>query len=61
MYFVYILYSETLDKYYIGSTANVEKRLEKHLQKHSGFTARAKDWKVAFSEEFSDCLLRPKV
>ncbi|WP_435254320.1 GIY-YIG nuclease family protein [Tenacibaculum sp. A30] len=30
-YFVYILYSKTLDKYYIGSTNDVENRLRKHL------------------------------
>ncbi|AUP80250.1 GIY-YIG nuclease family protein [Flavivirga eckloniae] len=30
-YYVYILYSEKLDRCYIGSTSDVSKRLEKHL------------------------------
>jgi len=29
-YYVYILYSEKLNKYYIGSTGNPEDRLRKH-------------------------------
>ncbi|MGZ2368927.1 GIY-YIG nuclease family protein [Ancylomarina sp. YFZ004] len=30
MYFIYILYSETSDKYYVGYTVDVEKRLYFH-------------------------------
>ena len=30
MYYIYILYSKTIDKYYIGSTSNVENRLAFH-------------------------------
>ena len=30
MYYVYILYSEYLDKYYIGSTKDVNERLKQH-------------------------------
>jgi putative endonuclease len=30
MYFVYILYSSKTNKYYIGSTENVENRLKHH-------------------------------
>lgn len=51
-YFVYILYSEYLDKYYVGSTSNVEERLKKHLQNHRGFTGKAKDWKICYQESF---------
>jgi len=51
----YILYSESLDKFYIGSTRNsMEERLEKHLSYHNGFTAKAKDWSVVFMESFED-------
>ena len=32
----------------------MEKRLQKHLAVHKGFTNRAKDWRVVFTEEFSD-------
>ncbi|HUR64967.1 MAG TPA: GIY-YIG nuclease family protein [Chitinophagaceae bacterium] len=53
-YFVYILYSVTLDLYYIGSSADPEERLRKHLANHRGFTARAKDWSICFLESFAD-------
>ena len=49
----YILFSEKLNKYYIGSTrSSIEDRLKKHLSDHDGFTAKAKDWKVVFIELF---------
>ena len=53
-HFVYILYSVSLDLYYIGSSANPEERLRKHLANHHGFTSRAKDWVICYSEPFSD-------
>ncbi len=51
-YYVYILYSEKLDKFYVGHTKNVEKRLIKHKQTRKGFTSRAKDWIVVYQEEY---------
>ena len=55
MAYIYILYSSSLDKYYIGHTSTtVEERLCKHLQKHKGFTATANDWKVVYTEKFSN-------
>ena len=41
MHFVYILFSEPLNSYYVGRTADPENKLIKHLNKHRGFTARA--------------------
>ena len=49
---LYILYSEKLDRYYIGATGNLHKRLEKHIQSSSGFTSKAQDWKLVYSEEY---------
>ena len=61
---IYILHSEILDKFYIGSTdGKVELRLKKHLTDHKGFTGSAKDWKVVYTELFPDkhqALLREK-
>ena len=51
-FYVYILYSVALDKYYIGSTKDIASRLEKHLQSKKGFTAKAKDWILVYSEDF---------
>ena len=52
-YYVYILYSTKLDKFYIGSTQNIEERLKSHLSNHTGFTTRAKDWEVCYSETYA--------
>ena len=49
----YILYSLSLDRYYIGHTCEgLQERLRKHLSDHSGYTAKAKDWSVVYVEEF---------
>jgi putative endonuclease len=50
---MYILYSEHLDRYYIGQTENLEERLQSHLSGISGFTSKAKDWIVVYSETFA--------
>ena len=51
----YVLYSIALDRYYLGhSELSVEQRLVKHLSDHSGWTARAKDWRIMHREEFPD-------
>ena len=63
MHLVYILYSITLDKYYIGYTSNLEERLYKHVHSSKGFTSRAKDWTIVHHEEYStksDALMREK-
>jgi putative endonuclease len=51
----YILYSATLDRYYIGHTTEpMAERLRKHLSNHKSWTARAKDWEVKHREEWPD-------
>ncbi|WP_163410047.1 GIY-YIG nuclease family protein [Flavobacterium ajazii] len=52
MFYTYILYSETLDKYYIGSCENIQKRLNDHLNGRSTFTKTAKDWVLKYFENF---------
>jgi len=47
---VYILYSKSLDKYYIGHTLNMDERLKKHNNRHRGFTGKNDDWKVVYTE-----------
>jgi putative endonuclease len=51
-FYVYILFSEALNKYYIGSSRDINIRLEKHLHSNKGFTSKAKDWVLVYSEEF---------
>jgi putative endonuclease len=53
-YFFYILYSQSLDRYYYGYTSEtLERRLANHLSNHSGFTGKAKDWQVAYFETYA--------
>ena len=51
-YHFYILYSLSLDKYYIGHTSEIENRIRKHNASHKGFTGKANDWKVVYTEMF---------
>ncbi|AZB30186.1 GIY-YIG nuclease family protein [Chryseobacterium balustinum] len=55
MCFCYILYSKSLDKYYIGSSCeDLQERLKKHLSNHKGYTSKTKDWIIVYFEEFPD-------
>ena len=54
MFYIYILYSKSLTKFYIGHTSDdINERLRKHLSNHSGFTSKSKDWKIVYSESFA--------
>jgi len=54
---VYILYSKTLDKYYVGCTTDIlAERLRRHLSDHRGYTTKAKDWVVVYYETFEEKL-----
>jgi putative endonuclease len=45
--YVYILFSENLNKFYIGQTSNLVQRMEFHrASKSSKFTGKANDWEL---------------
>jgi putative endonuclease len=52
-YYIYILFSEIPDRYYIGSTSELEGRLKKHNHIHRGYTSAGKPWKLVYSESFN--------
>ena len=53
-YTFYILYSSSLDRYYIGHTGeDVEERLRKHLTHHKGYTSKAQDWQIVYTEKYA--------
>ena len=57
MYYVYIIYSKDIDKYYVGYTHDVDLRLSQHNSKNSYYsktTARANDWTLEHIEAFGD-------
>ncbi len=50
MAFVYILYSEELDRFYVGSCLDLDSRIKDHLEKrYFGFTSNATDWQLFLS------------
>jgi putative endonuclease len=56
-YFTYILYSEKCDKYYIGQTESLEKRIEEHNSGKGGtFSSSCMPWKLVYHESFSSRL-----
>ncbi|MFH1711735.1 MAG: GIY-YIG nuclease family protein [Patescibacteria group bacterium] len=52
MFSVYILYSASSDKYYIGSTADVEQRIKKHNSGSSRSTKPHRPWILVHEEKF---------
>ena len=53
-FFVYILKSEIDGTYYVGSTEELKKRLERHNQGRSLYTKRKRPWKLVYFEEHPD-------
>ncbi len=53
-FFVYILFSSTKEKFYIGFTSDIEQRILRHNQKSKGFTGNNNDWKIVYTETFSE-------
>ena len=51
-YIVYILFSISKNRYYIGYTSNLEERIIRHNQKSKGFTGNVNDWKVVYTESY---------
>ena len=48
MFFIYIIYSEKFDKYYVGHSSNPYRRLEEHNNKlFNTFTSKYRPWKLA--------------
>ena len=54
MFTVYIIYSLTLNKYYVGYTTDITVRLKQHNSGFSSFTSKANDWQIKYQEVFKD-------
>ncbi|MBN1143330.1 MAG: GIY-YIG nuclease family protein [Bacteroidales bacterium] len=62
-YYVYILYSRSIGRYYIGSTSDLSERLKKHNHIHKGFTSTGQPWELVYHETFetkSEAMQREK-
>jgi putative endonuclease len=53
MHFVYIIYSESADRYYVGETADWKHRLQSHRSGRQRWTSRASDWELKYLETLS--------
>ena len=51
-FIVYILFSESLQQYYTGSTADLPKRINDHNQGWSEHTSKGIPWTLVYSENF---------
>ena len=63
MYTLYILYSESFDRFYVGYTNDFERRLSEHNRKKGKFTDSGIPWKLVYSETFTskkDAMAREK-
>ena len=52
MYAVYVLYSPTINKFYIGSTSDLEKRIYYHNNGKSPYTRNKGPWVVVYQESY---------
>lgn len=48
----YILFSEKLNKYYVGSTSDIERRLAEHNRGKEKFTKTGIPWTLVYTEPF---------
>lgn len=49
-YWVYILWSDKLNRYYVGSTSDVHRRLKEHNFGKSGYTKKGIPWQLIYQE-----------
>ena len=49
----YIIYSSSLDQYYIGHSENLQDRLFRHNNSGSKATKKTNDWSLVYTETFA--------
>ena len=52
MYYVYILYSKSINKLYKGFTANLKNRIEQHNKQEIKFTKNGTPWILIYYQSF---------
>jgi putative endonuclease len=53
MYYTYILYSPSVDKYYVGSTEDLERRFSEHNSGRSPYTKTGSPWLLKWQTAFN--------
>jgi putative endonuclease len=54
MFYIYILKSILVGKYYVGCTDNLERRLTEHNSGLSKYTKLSMPWKLVYTEQFEN-------
>ncbi|MDD8019173.1 MAG: GIY-YIG nuclease family protein [Bacteroidota bacterium] len=54
MHNIYVLWSDKLQKRYVGSCRNITERLQQHNSGQSKFTKGGIPWKLIYIEKFSN-------
>ncbi len=54
-YCVYIIFSETLNRYYVGQTSRLSERLKEHNSGYTKFTKAGRPWVLVHTETFFSC------
>ncbi len=52
--YCYILFSDKLNKYYVGSTTDIARRWEEHNRGKEKFTKSGCPWIIVYSEIFAE-------
>ena len=53
MYSLYIIYSEKLDRYYVGFTNNLQRRFSEHNRLKGKYTDTGIPWRLVYTELFT--------
>ena len=56
MPFTYILFSQKLNKYYIGSSLDKDERLKRHNNGTENFTSTGIPWVMVYFEEYTNTI-----
>jgi len=54
MFYTYILYSQSIDRYYVGYTEDLALRLQRHNEGWGKYSKRGIPWILVYSETYPD-------
>ena len=46
------MFSQKLNRYYVGYSSCLNERIKKHNSNHKGYTGKANDWVLLYSEKY---------
>jgi len=53
MFTLYILDSESMDRFYVGYTNDLQRRMSEHNRQKKKFTDKGIPWKIVYTEKYS--------